>query len=88
MLAGLAVVISALLVATGGTGSLVTPGGDANIGAGIVLYYALSRLGGGLAARVLSLLAARAGHPRPWSLWIEAMCFFAAPLLLDRAIGL
>lgn len=86
--AGLALVALAIGIVTGGRFSLVATGGDANIGAGIVLYYAVLRLGGGIAARVISLAAAAAGHGRPWSLWIEALFYLASPLLLDRAIGI
>lgn len=86
-LAGLALVALAFGIVTQGSFSLVAAGGDANIGAGIVLFYAIQRLGGGVVARILSLAAAAAGHLRPWSLWIEVLFYFATPLLLDRALG-
>ena len=69
---------------TGWRFSLVVPGGDADIGAGIVHYYGLTALAAALIARVLSLFARRLGHLRPWSLWIEAVCFFGLPPALDH----
>ncbi len=86
--AGLALVAVAFGIVTGGRFSLVAEGGDADIGAGIVLVYSLPSLGGGVAARALSLAAAGLGHRRPWSLWIEVLFYFATPLLLDRALGM
>lgn len=76
--------LGAFLWVTGGRLSLTVPGGDADIGAGIVLYFALTTFVSGLIARSLSLLARRLGHPRPWSLWIEALVFFGFPALLLR----
>ncbi len=87
-LAGLALVVLAFGIVTQGRFSLVVAGGDADIGAGIVLFYAIQRLGGGIAARTVSLAAAAAGHRRPWSLWIEVLFYFGTPLLLDRALGI
>ena len=67
--------------------SLQVEGGDANIGAGILIYYAVSIFGGGFAARILSLWARALGHPRPWSLWIEGAFFFGFPYLLRTWLG-
>lgn len=78
------VTLGAFLLVTGGRLSLQVPGGDANIGAGIVLYYALTTFVSGLIARALSLAARRFGHHRPWSLWIEALFFFGFPALVLR----
>lgn len=77
--------LGAVLWATGGRLSLQVEGGDANIGAGIVLYYALTTLLGGLVARTLSLGARRLGHHRPWSLWIEVLFFLGFPVLVRWA---
>ena len=81
---GAAITLALFLWVTGGRLSLTVPGGDADIGAGIVLYFALTTFVSGVAARALSLMARRFGHPRPWSLWIEALFFFGSgPLLLS-----
>ena len=61
--------------------------GDANIGAGILIYFALVIFGGGFAARILSLSARALGHSRPWSLWIEVALFFGSPYLVRAALG-
>lgn len=63
--------------------SLVVPQGDANIGAGIVIFYGGAWLLAGLISRAASLAARRYGHERPRSLWIEAIGFFAVPAALD-----
>jgi hypothetical protein len=63
--------------------SLTVPQGDANIGAGIVLFYGGTSLLAGLISRIASLAARRFGHERPWSLWIEVLGFFAVPVILE-----
>jgi hypothetical protein len=83
ILIALALILAAFGYVTNWRFSLVVPGGDADIGAGIVLYYGLTALAAALLARILSLLARRLGHPRPWSLWIEVVGFFAFPFALD-----
>ena len=62
--------------------SLQVPGGDANIGAGIVLFYAILWVPAGFMARIMSLTARRFGHVRPWSLWIEVVLFFGWPAVV------
>ena len=81
--AALALVVLAFGWATGWRFSLVAPGGDADIGAGIVLYYGIAGVAPALAARAVSLWARRLGHPRPWSLWIEALCFLGGPAAVE-----
>lgn len=84
--------IAALLVAgafgwvTGWRFSLVVPGGDADIGAGIALYFGTMWLASGLFSRAASLLARRFGHARPGSLWIEVVGFFAVPIAYERLV--
>ena len=80
----LVLTLGAFLWVTGGRLSLTVPGGDADIGAGIVLYLALTTFAAGTVARSLSLLARRWGHHRPWSLWIEALFFLGVDPLLFR----
>ena len=77
-----ALVLGAFGLVTGGRFSLQVSGGDANIGAGIVLFYAILWVPGGFIARIMSLTARRFGHARPWSLWIETILFFGWPALM------
>jgi hypothetical protein len=63
--------------------SLTVPQGDANIGAGIVLFFGGTWLVAGLISRIASLAARRFGHERPRSLWIEVLGYFAVPGVLD-----
>lgn len=81
-----ALTLGAFLWSTGGRLSLQVEGGDANIGAGIVIYFAITTLGSGLLARTASLGAHRLGHPRPWSLWIEAVFFFGFAYVVMGAL--
>jgi hypothetical protein len=83
---GVLLLVAAFGWATEWRFSLVVPGGDANIGAGIVLFYGIMWLASGLISRTISLLARRFGHNRPRSLWIEGLGFFALPLVLDRLL--
>ena len=81
-----ALVLGAFGLVTEGRFSLQVPGGDANIGAGIVLFYAILWVPSGFIARIISLTARRLGHARPWSLWIEALLFFGWPALMRAAL--
>ncbi len=85
-LIAVALILAAFGYVTDWRFSLVVPGGDADIGAGIVLYFGPMWLAAALVARAASLLARRLGHPRPWSLWIEALAFFALPPAFDRIL--
>jgi len=71
---------------TDGRFSVVVPAGDADIGAGIVLFYGIMWLVSGLIVRAISLSARQFGHTRPWSLWIEGVGFFALPLAFSRLL--
>jgi len=79
-----ALVAAAFGWVTDGRFSVVVPGGDADIGAGIVLYFGIMWLATGLIARLISLLARGIGHDRPYSLWIEAVGFFGVPVAYER----
>jgi len=81
-----ALVLGTFLAATGGRFSLNVEAGDTNIGAAIVLVHAILWVPGGFVARILSLAARRAGHARPWSLWIELVFFFGWPLAMEMAL--
>ena len=83
---GVLLLVAAFGWVTEGRFSLVVPAGDADIGAGIVLFYGIMWLAVSLIARSISLLARRFGHGRPRSLWIEALGFFALPLIFDRLL--
>jgi hypothetical protein len=81
---GAGLIATALGWATDWRFSLVVPGGDADIGAGIVLYFGIMWLVSGLVSRIVSLSARGIGHRRPWSLWIEGIGFFAGPVAFDH----
>jgi hypothetical protein len=83
LLIAAALILAAFGYVTNWRFSLIVPGGDADIGAGIVLYYGLTTVAAALITRTISLITRRLGHPRPWSLWIEALGFFALPSALD-----
>ncbi len=83
---GMALLAAAFGWATDWRFGLAVPAGDANIGAGIVLYLGLIALAPAVASRALSLWADRLGHRRPWSLWIEGVAFFGAPVALNRLV--
>ena len=78
--------LGVFLWVTGGRLSTVVPTGDADIAAGLVIYYAILWIPGGFLARALSLFARRWGHRRPWSLWIEGAAFFGYPVLTQWAL--